>query len=174
MLQEKWMCNAPGCKNKGLHCYINPVDGSHFTLSHDHLNIWALAIVSVSVIFNLYFYSWYAVSNKVLIVWCKQGHLFLTSSMLWMLTWWWGGITDIAATALCSHPKGLGGSSYHGYVIKHGRYSIWTPETRGSMSIRTWSAYIWLILMKQSTSTKILSPRWMRALSMISMLKGPG
>ena len=42
------MCNAPGCKKKGLHCYIGPVDGSHFALSHDHLNIWALAIVRYS------------------------------------------------------------------------------------------------------------------------------
>jgi len=39
----------------------------------------------VFTIFNLYYYSWYAVSNKVQIMWHKPGCLFITSSTLWML-----------------------------------------------------------------------------------------
>ncbi|KJA25112.1 hypothetical protein HYPSUDRAFT_161274 [Hypholoma sublateritium FD-334 SS-4] len=47
-LREKWICHAPGCENKGSHCYVNPVDNGHFALGHDHFNIWAAAILQGS------------------------------------------------------------------------------------------------------------------------------
>lgn len=76
------MCNAAGCENKGLHCYINPVDGAHFALGHDHFRIWASAIVRHSFLFQFISLLMLGVSNKVLIAQHKPGHLFTTSSTL--------------------------------------------------------------------------------------------
>jgi len=43
-LHEWWMCHAkPRCSSK--HCFINPVDASHFPLSCSHFDVWGSAMV---------------------------------------------------------------------------------------------------------------------------------
>jgi len=43
-LHEQWMCHAkPRCSSK--HCFINPVDASHFPLLHSHFDVWGSAMV---------------------------------------------------------------------------------------------------------------------------------
>jgi hypothetical protein len=43
-LRERWMCHKkPGCSSD--HCFINPVDGSHFVLGHAHFDVWGAAMV---------------------------------------------------------------------------------------------------------------------------------
>lgn len=45
LLQNRHMCNKPGCLMSG-YCYILPDNHAHFALSHQHLSIWAAALVT--------------------------------------------------------------------------------------------------------------------------------
>ena len=43
-LRERWTCHKkPGCSSN--HCFVNPVDGSHFVLGHAHFDVWGSAMV---------------------------------------------------------------------------------------------------------------------------------
>jgi len=38
-LHKRWTCHKkPGCSSD--HCFVNPVDGSHFVLGHVHFDVW--------------------------------------------------------------------------------------------------------------------------------------
>ena len=108
------------CKNKGLHCYINPMDGSHFTLGHDHLNLWASAIIRYSP------FSICIITHDMLLATrsrsCDTNQAASSSQVQHCeccTAWWWGGVTDIAATLTHSHSKGLGSCSYYGCITEH-------------------------------------------------------
>ncbi|KAG0692142.1 hypothetical protein DFH29DRAFT_1009282 [Suillus ampliporus] len=45
LLQNQYMCNKPGCLSSG-YCYILPDNNTHFTLSHQHLSVWAAALAA--------------------------------------------------------------------------------------------------------------------------------
>jgi hypothetical protein len=42
LLRIQWDCNMMTCHSE--YCYV-PADGSHFPLSHDHIDKWASAMV---------------------------------------------------------------------------------------------------------------------------------
>jgi len=43
-LQERWTCHMKlGCASE--HCFVNPIDASHFSLGHPHFDVWGAAMV---------------------------------------------------------------------------------------------------------------------------------
>ncbi|KAG1884553.1 hypothetical protein F4604DRAFT_1918984 [Suillus subluteus] len=45
LLQNRYTCNKPGCLTSG-YCYILLDNNAHFTLSHQHLSVWAAALAA--------------------------------------------------------------------------------------------------------------------------------
>ena len=54
MLQQRWKCNKRQNNCVGVYCYID-CEGNHLSLSHQHLDCWALAMVCFFLSFCLFF-----------------------------------------------------------------------------------------------------------------------